>query len=113
DHTGYSTTKGTAQQGYWRSDGARTLRGPIPARMGLATTAPEDDSPAFPLVRACVGDRGPWRRWPPGACSCRSALRRAIPTLGHGPGRELVIGAELAGDEGVGQLVDPLVAEAL
>jgi hypothetical protein len=49
-HTGYSKTKGTAQQGYSRSDGARTLCSPIPLRMGLATTAPDGDSPAFALV---------------------------------------------------------------
>jgi hypothetical protein len=50
----YSTTKATAQRGYERSDGVRTLRSPIPLRMGLAITAPDGDSPAFPLVRACV-----------------------------------------------------------
>ena len=53
-HTGYSTTNVTAQQGYWRSDGAPTLRIPIPKRMGSATTAPDGDAAAFPLVRACV-----------------------------------------------------------
>jgi hypothetical protein len=52
--TEYSTTIVAAQQGYWRSDGARTLRIPIPLRMWSATTAPDGDSPAFPLVTAYV-----------------------------------------------------------
>jgi hypothetical protein len=52
--TGYPTTKGPAQRGYSRSDGAPTLRIPIPIRRWSAPTAPDDDSPAFALVRAYV-----------------------------------------------------------
>jgi hypothetical protein len=53
-HTGYPTTKVPGQQGYWRSDGVRARRSPIPLRMGSATTAQDDDSPAFALVKAYV-----------------------------------------------------------
>ena len=53
-HTGYSTTNVPGQRGYWRFDGPLTLRGPVPPRMWSAATAPDGDSPAFPLVRACV-----------------------------------------------------------
>src|SRR4029453_10313283 len=46
--------KGTAQQGYQRPDGVPTLRIPIPMGMWSTTTAPDGDSPAFALLRACV-----------------------------------------------------------
>ena len=85
--TAYSTTKGTAQQGYF----ALTARRPFPSHSTMdvsAPTAPNCDSPAFPLVIGLVEPPPESNRRPHpyhGSAAKRRAirhLRRSLSTVG-------------------------------